>query len=503
MFLGIDLGTSSLRAALVDEQGQLQGLGAAEYPILSQRPGFAEQDTESWWLALKLAVGQALRSARAMPEAVKAIGLSGQMHGTVLVGESGLPLARAIIWADQRSAAEAEELNNTLGFAMLSEVAGNRISPGFMAATLLWLRRHEPGMLEHARYALLPKDYLRLCLTGAAASEPSDASSTLLLDIRTRQWCAALACAVGLPIEKLPPLLPSHAEAGRLRSEAAETLGLRAGVPVVAGAADQAAQAMGNGILSRGIASCTIGTGGQFLQPSASPTPDPQLRVHCFCHALPDRWYVMAATLSAGLSLRWWRDVLGLPPEGAYELLSEEGAKAPPGAEGLLFLPYLLGERTPHMDPLASGALVGLTIRHTRGHIARAIMEGVTFSLREGAEVIEALTGRAPETVVASGGAAKSKLWLQLQADIFNRPITTVVGQERAVVGAAMLAAIGTGFFASFEEAARAWVQFGQRIQPEPQRAQFYADLYQRYRALYPLLRSELHALSAVRLMQW
>lgn len=495
MLLGIDLGTSSLRAAVVDEEGRIRGLGSRDYGIDSPRPGWAEQSPDVWWQAAVAAVRGALRQSRTSPSAITGIGLSGQMHGTVLVDDAERALAPAIIWADSRSAAQAVSINGALGDERLAATVGNRVSPGFMAATLAWLRDERPKLLARSRYALLPKDYLRYFLTGQAASEPSDASASLLFDITRLAWSPELASAAGVDVKLLPPLIPAAGLAGRLRAEAAEELGLRTGTPVVAGAGDQAAQAIGNGVVGERLASATIGTGGQVLQPTGRPAVDRQLRVHCFCHAVPGTWFLMAAMLSAGLSLRWWRDVLDLPAGDAYERLDAEAGQAPLGAEGLLFLPYLLGERTPHMDARARGAFVGLSLRHRRGHMARAIMEGVAFAMREGLSIVTTLAGR-PEQVIASGGGAKSALWRQIQADVFGLPIATVAGEERAVVGAAMLAGIGTGAFDGYEEARQACVRHGPVVLPDPAGSATYDAMFDLYRSLYPALRDHLHALS-------
>ncbi|MHB0876203.1 MAG: xylulokinase [Anaerolineae bacterium] len=487
MLLGIDLGTSSLRSAVVDDRGRILGIGQHEYTIDTPRPGWAEQDPDVWWHAACQATRAALTQADVRSGDIAAVGLSGQMHGTVLVDGNGAAIRPAIIWADARSAAQAERLNGEIGIERLAAIAGNRISPGFMAATLAWLHDNEPGSLDAARWALLPKDYLRLRMTGDAAAEPSDASATLLLDITKREWSPELLAAVGVEERLLPPLLPSATVAGRLTPAAALDLGLAPGTPVVAGAGDQAAQALGNGVIGSDMASCTIGTGGQVLQPAGRPTADAELRVHCFCHAVPDTWFLMGAMLSAGLSLRWWRDLLGLAGSEAYETLGREAAAVPPGSEGLLFLPYLLGERTPHMDSTARGAFVGLTLRHGRGHLVRAIMEGVTFALRDGLELLGQLC-QPPARMVASGGGARSPVWLQMQADVFGKPMTTVLGEERAVVGAAMLAGIGVGTFDSLHQAAEACVRFGGDVSPSSRAAGSYESYYAEFRSLYPAL---------------
>ncbi len=497
MLLGIDLGTSSLRAAVVDDAGHILGMGQCEYPIAVMQPGWAEQEPETWCQAAATATRQALARSGLSKGDIAAIGLSGQMHGTVLAGETGRAMGPAVLWADARSAAQALRLNEALGLRLLSRTVGNRVAPGFMAATLAWTAEHEPERLARARWALLPKDYLRLWLTGEAASEPSDASSTLLFDIHLGFWSEDLCQAAGVSARLLPPVVSSTAVAGRLTRQAAEATGLAEGTPVVAGAADQAAQAIGNGIISPDAASVTIGTGGQLLQPCLQPQADAELRLHCFCHAVPGMWYVMAAMLSAGLSLRWLRDAVDMQGDGAYATLDREAEAAGPGAQGLLFLPYLLGERTPYTDADARGAFVGLRLRHHRGHLARSVMEGVAFALRDGLGLMSQLIPL-PGTMVGSGGGARSWLWRQILADVLGLPLTTVEGEERAVVGAAMLAGVGVGRFASFTEAREACVRYGDAATPQPGLKDTYDRLYSVYRGLYPALCQQMHELSDI-----
>ncbi len=488
MLIGIDLGTSSVRVAVVDERGSILGLGRQEYPIEAPRPGWAEQDPETWWRCTCLASRQAIARSGVAPDAIGAIGYSGQMHGTVLVDAGGRALDKAIIWADGRSDAVAKRLNGDVGEERLAALAGNRVAAGFMAATLAWLRGQSPTCLDGARWALLPKDYLRLRMGGEPTSEPSDASATLLYDIAGDRWSDELAEAAGVDRSALAPLVRSHDVVGALSAEAAEDMSLLPGIPLVAGAGDQAAQAIGNGVLDSTTASCTIGTGGQLLQPMDKPRTDPLLRVHCFRHARPGAWFLMAATLSAGLSLRWWRDILGMPPEGGYEALEREAQEAGVGAGGLLYLPYLLGERTPYMDASARGAFVGLGLEHGRGHFTRAVMEGVALSLRQGLNIMAGLT-EAPRTLVASGGGAKSRLWRRIQADVLGMPLRTVLGSERAVVGAAMLAGLGIGAFGTFEQARDACVSHGDSTTPDSEACAVYDRMLTTFESLYSALK--------------
>lgn len=498
MLIGIDLGTSSVRAAVMDESGRILGLGQEEYPIETPRPGWAEQAPEAWWRATCLACRQAVSGSGCTADDIAAISFSGQMHGTVLVDGAGRAKDKAIIWADGRSDAVAHRLNRELGEERLASLAGNRVAAGFMAATLAWLRENAPQELEKVRWALLPKDYLRLRFGGDPAGEPSDASATLLFDIVRGEWSAELARAAGMDLSLMPPLARSSEVVGRLSAAAAAELGLRSGIRLVAGAGDQAAQAVGNGVLDSSVASCTVGTGGQVLQPLDAPHTDPELRVHCFRHAVPDTWFLMAATLSAGLSLRWWRDTLGIEVDGAYEALDEEARQVGVGAGGLVFLPYLLGERTPYMDSGARGAFVGLSLEHGRGHLTRAVMEGVALSLRQGLDIMASLT-RHPEALVASGGGAKSTLWRQIQAEVLGMPLRTVQGTERAVVGAAMLAGLGVGVYGSFEQAREACVRYGPTVFPDPGRSHLYDLLLDVFASLYPALRPAYGGLTQVR----
>ncbi len=357
MLIGIDLGTSSVRVAVVDEAGRILGLGQEEYPIEAPRPGWAEQDPEAWWRATCLAARQAISSSGVTPSDIDGIGFSGQMHGAVLVDASGDALGKAIIWADGRSDSVAKRLNAEIGDERLATLAGNRVAAGFMAATLAWMREHSPSGLEGARWALLPKDYLRLRMGGPPASEPSDASATLLYDIAADRWSSALAEVAGVDRSLLPPLARSHDVIGVLSERAAEAMSLRPGIPLVAGAGDQAAQAVGNGVLDSSMASCSIGTGGQILQPMDGPRTDPQLRVHCFRHARPRTWFLMAATLSAGLSLRWWRDLLGGATEVGYEALDGEAQAA---GVGIVVRSVLLKGALTHRWRQLPEALTGL-----------------------------------------------------------------------------------------------------------------------------------------------
>lgn len=490
--LGIDLGTSSVKAILIDAAtGYLLAAAREEYPIHTPQPGYAEQDPFDYWRATVNAVRAVLEAA---PSQVAAIGIDGQMHGTVLLDAVGKPVRSAIIWADARTTEEPRRLLERVPH--WAQIAGTDPAAGFQCSTLAWLRRHDPFLLEEAFVIVLPKDYLRLRLTGTVGTDLSDAASTGLLDVRSGTWSEELLAAVGVARHVMPAIVPSHEVVGGLTSEAAAALGLPEGLPVVAGCADQPAQALGSGLAGPGVGSVTIGTGGQVFipyRPQAELHTDP--RLHVFNHAVPGLWYVLGATLSAGSSLRWMRNLFGLENmANAYERLSVEAGRIPPGADGLLFLPYLFGERTPHMDPMALGAFVGLQYRHERGHIARAIMEGVAFSLRDAVSLSVAL-GAGVDEMVMAGGGARSTVWQQIMADVLGVPLKRSIQEEQTAVGAALLAGVGAGFYPDALAAAALVQQYDAPVDPDPTAHAFYNELYAQYQAAYPALRATMYGL--------
>jgi xylulokinase len=486
---GIDLGTSGVRAVILDGAGRLKGSGHREFGIDTPQPGWAEQDPEVWLRATAGAVRQALCEVGSLPGSIRGLGLSGQMHTTVCLDRQGQVLRPAIVWADQRSKQQVAQVYEQFGKARLGAWTANPLATGFTLASLLWLRQHEPHTFARIAHVLLPKDYLRYTLTGQLATEVTDAAATLLMDVARRAWNDDLLAALELDRAILPPIYESAEVAGRLQPEAAAALDVSPGLPVVYGGGDQSMQAVGHGIIQRGLLSCTIGTGGQLFAPTGTPVYDPELRLHTFCHAMPGWWFVMAATLSAGLSLNWWRHkVAGGEP---YAALAGAAQAVPPGADGLLFVPYLVGERTPHMDPSARGAFVGLTLRHERAHLTRAIMEGVVFSLRQGLQLMMDL-GLPVERVVASGGGTRHPLWLQLQADIFNRDIYQTEVDEAAAHGAALLAGVGVGVYQDVADACAHAVRWKDVVvTPRPQNVAVYDEVFARYQRLYPALRGE------------
>jgi xylulokinase len=481
MLLGLDLGTSSVKALLLSEDGGSVGEGSASYPVRSPRPGWAESSGEDWWNAVveatETAVG--LRGAQ-----VAALGLSGQMHGVVLADDHGRPLRPAVLWADARS---GEQLSAYRG---LDEDAKRRLANppavGMAGPSLLWLRDHEPGVYASARCALQPKDWLRLRLTGEVAAEPSDASATLLYDLESDDWAYPVVEALDLRPDLLAPLIASADVAGTLAAEAAGDLGLRAGLPVAAGAADTAAAMLGGGLLRPGFVQLTVGTGGQIIAPRASPEPDPHVRTHLYRAAAPDLWYSMAAIQNAGLALEWVRKTL----RASWEQVYEEAFAVPPGAGGVVFLPYLSGERTPRFDPDARGAWTGLGLDHGRGHLLRSALEGVAFALREGLEALEDAGIVVPELRLAGGGTA-SELWRRLLADVLGRPLRPLpdaVASVASARGAALLAGVASGVYRVPEDTLALAPDPGRVIRPGDA-SEAYEAAYARYRELYPRLR--------------
>ncbi|MFN8474068.1 MAG: xylulokinase [Anaerolineae bacterium] len=486
--LGMDIGTSGAKAAIVDTDGNLLGVGRHEYSIATPRPGWAEQDPAIWIEAAVSTTREALAESNIRRQDIAAIGLSGQMHTTVCLDRGGVPLRPAITWADQRTGPQVREVYGRLGREGLARWTQNPLATGFTLANLLWLQENEPAIYAAIAHVLLPKDYLRYYLTGEIGTEATDASGTSLMDVKAGAWNSELLAAFGIAPAILPAIQQSTSVAGSLRAEVASVMGLRPGIPVAYGSADQPAQAVGNGIIHPGVLSSTIGTGGQLQAPSATPSYDPELRLHTFCHAVPNLWYNLAAILTAGLAFAWLRRVLHAESYGA---LADAAAQVAPGADGLFFLPYLAGERTPHMNPAARGVFVGLTLRHDQAHLARAVMEGVVFSLRQGLELIKSL-GVPVDRVIASGGSTRHPLWLQLQADIYNQAIYQTRTSEAAAFGAALLGGVGAGIFASLDAACAATVRMSDVIvQPSPANVTLYDKLYQQYVELYPALSSQ------------
>jgi xylulokinase len=485
--LGIDLGTSSVKVVVLELDGAVQSVATVEYPVDIPQPGYAEQDPERWWQAVIGATRQAI--ARADHPEIFGIGFSGQMHGTVLLDRDGKPLRPAIIWADQRSAELLSEIESLVGRSLLAETCGTAPAAGFQISSLHWLNRFEPATIERTEVVVLPKDYVRYRMTGEFGSDYSDAAATGLFDVRERKWAGEAIRRLGLPERIFPAVYPSAQVVGRLSKEAAETFGLPAGIPVSAGCADQPAQAVANGLINPPIGSVTIGTGGQVFFPLTQPLFDPGLRLHTFCHADESRWYILGAMLSAGMSLRWLRNVLG-GERISYAEMDKLAAAVPPGSEELMFLPYLVGERSPLMDPNARGGFIGLRLGHGPGHFVRAVLEGVAFSLRQIIEVI-ANCGADVTEFVASGTGLSSPLWRQILADVLDRPLAQGVDAhagERAGMGAAMVAGIGSGHYSGYTEVATYAPKFTLITEPDPAASTVYARAYPNFVDLYPRL---------------
>ena len=487
--LGLDVGTSGVRCIAIDHQGAVRAEASVEHPSSSPRPGWSEQRPEDWWEGARRAIAEV---ASNVGGDIVGLGLTGQMHGAVFLDQADHVIRPALLWNDQRTAAQCEAITERVGAHRLIEIAGNPALTGFQAPKILWLRDEEPKSYARLHSVLLPKDYLRLRLTGDKATDASDASGTLLLDLKERGWSREIVDALEVPIEWLPRVHEAPAATGQVRADVASDLGLPAGVVVAAGGGDNAAAAVGNGVVRDGLVSCSIGTSGVLFAHSDVLSLDRSGRLHAFCHAVPERYHLMGVTLAAGASLRWWGEVVGKPD---YDELSELASHAPPGAEGLVFLPYLTGERTPHMDPHARGAFVGLTSRHGLGHLTRAVMEGVAFSLRDSLEITIGL-GIKPNQIRATGGGARSAFWRQLLADVMSCPIVRTQADEGPAYGAALLAGVAAGVYPDVAEATAQISLRPEVCEPNPSTARRYQDYYAAYRDLYPATRSTMHSLS-------
>ncbi len=493
--LGIDVGTGGSRAVVIDEVGRVVTSATIEHaPFDSPQTGWAEQDPRDWWRASAAAVRAVLANGEVRAEEIACIGLTGQMHGAVLLDEHDEVLRPAIIWCDVRTDAQCREITRQVGAEKLIQLVLNPALAGFTLPKLLWVREVEPELWARVRSVLLPKDYVRLKLTGDRATDVADASGTLLLDVRARKWSPEMLAHAKLDEKLLARVYESQEVTGGVSAAGAEATGLRAGTPVVAGAGDQAAGAIGMGIVRPGSVSATIGTSGVVFAATDRPALDPRGRVHTFCHAVPERWHVMGVTQAAGLSLRWFRDRFGTADNNGkgddrdpYERLVAEAATAPVGANGLFWAPYLMGERTPHLDPHARGALVGLTASHTRAHVIRAILEGVAFSLRDTLTIFAEMNVPV-ETIRLGGGGARSKLWQQIQADIYGQSVELVEADEGAAYGAALLGGVGAGTWPSVDEACSAAIRVREKIAPEPAARSLMDQHYKTYQLIYPSL---------------
>ena len=490
--LGLDVSTTATKAVLLDADGTVHAASSSGYTFETPQPLWSEQDPQLWWDGTITAIRGALAASGVEGDDVEAVGLAGQMHGLVALDRHDDVLRPAILWNDQRTEAECDEIRETIGRDRLIAVTGNDALAGFTAPKLVWVRRHEPDVWSQIAHILLPKDLVRLRLTGDHAVDRADGAGTLLFDLAARDWSAEVVDALGIDSAWLPTTYEGPSITGSISAEAADATGLRAGTPVVAGGGDQAAAAVGVGAVEPGVVSLSLGTSGVVFTATDEPLIDPEGRLHSFCHAVPDRWHVMGVMLSAAGSLQWFRDALA--PGVAFPALVDEALGAPPGSDGVLFLPYLSGERTPYPDPHARGAFVGLAARHGRPHLTRSVLEGVAFGLKDSLELMRTVGVTGFDEIRATGGGSKSALWRQILADVLEMPVITTTSSEGAAQGAAMLAATGAGWFADVQDACRTLVTPGERVEPSP--ADVYRERYAQYRSLYPALAPTFRSIS-------
>jgi xylulokinase len=485
MFLGVDVGTGGTRAILVDREGRVVASESAEHaPMQSAQIGWAEQDPDDWWRAAQIAIRGVMKWLVDAGQAVESVGLTGQMHGCVMLDGDGKVLRPALIWCDQRTKPQCDWLTETIGYERLIELTCNPALPNFTLTKLLWVREHQPEIFSKIRHVLCPKDYVRFRLTGEYAMDMQEASGTLLLDVTHRRWSTEVAEAAGIPLAWLPRLFEGPDVCARITDEAQGLTGITAGTPVVAGSGDQGAGAVGMGILESGSVSATIGTSGVVFAATSVPTKDPKGRLHTFCHAAPDTWHVMGVTNGAGLSLRYVRDTLA--PDKTYDDLTALAAAVPAGSDGMFWLPYLFGERTPHLDPAARAAFIGISASHTLGHFVRAVLEGVAFSLKDTFTLFGEL-GIPVDKIRLGGGGARGPLWRQIQSDVYNHPVELLEAEEGGAFGAALLAGTGVNAWPSVQAACAATIRVASVIQPN--NGAVMQKAYPRYRRLYPALR--------------
>jgi xylulokinase len=503
--LGIDIGTSGTKTVLFDEYGSTIASATVEYPLSQPRIGWAEQDPEDWWRAAAQTIAQVLEKSGTRGDEVTGVGLSGQMHGMVLLGADNEVLRPAIIWCDQRTQKQCDDITRIIGRQRLIEITANPAITGFTASKIMWVKEHQPEIYEKIHKILLPKDYIRFRLTGEFATEVSDASGMQLLDVPNRCWSREVLSKLEIPYEWMADVYESAVVSAKVDARGARETGLAVGVPVVGGGGDQAAGAVGNGIVRQGIVSATIGSSGVVFAHTDNIAIDPQGRVHTFCHAVPGAWHIMGVTQGAGISLKWLRDqFMGQERDIAasmqidpYDLMNQEAALAAPGCDGLIFLPYMMGERTPHLDADAKGVFFGLTAAHTRRDVIRAVMEGVSYSLLDCMNIIRQM-GCQAQVVRASGGGARSALWRQMLADMFRTDVATIQSAEGPALGAALLAGVGTGVYDSVPQACEQVIVQNAAQKPEEAAADAYAAFYPIYTALYPALRDSYRSVAQV-----
>lgn len=494
--MGLDISTTSAKALIIDVEGYVVSSTSSPLSLSTPRPLWSEQNPQDWWAGMQISILEALRSANLDGADIAAVGLTGQMHGLVLLDAQGEVLRPAILWNDGRTAAQCDDIRERLGRERLIQITGNDALTGFTAPKILWVQQEEPEVYAKAHHILLPKDYIRYCLTGDYAMDKADGAGTILFDLATRGWSADVLAALEIAPALLPPTYEGSQITGAISAEAAALTGLKAGTPVVGGGGDQAAQAVGVGAVEPGIIALTLGTSGVVFASTELPLIEPEGRLHAFCHAVPDRWHFMGVMLSAAGSLQWYRDQLA--PQVDFDVLVAEAGTIPPGSEGLIFLPYLTGERTPHPDPLARGGWIGLTIRHTRAHLTRAVLEGVAFGIRDSFTLIQGAGLGEIRQVRVSGGGAKSGLWRGILSDVLGVELVTVNSTEGAAFGAALLAGVGAGLYIDVVDAAQQTIHITGTTTPDSERSSAYTAWYPHYRALYPTLAGAFHAISAL-----
>lgn len=493
-FIGIDTSTTATKALIIDEAGNVLGVASSEYTYETPQALWSEQDPALWWTATIESIQNVVKKTGVDANQIKGIGLTGQMHGLVLLDEKGDVLRPSILWNDQRTAAQCDSIRLKLGRKNLIRITGNDALTGFTAPKILWVQEHEPEIWKRTRHILLPKDYVRYKLTDTLTMDRADGAGTILFDLAKRDWSVKVLSTLGIPVDYMPPTCEGTDATGGLSPSAAKTLGLPAGIPVFGGGGDQAASAVGTGAVRAGVVSISLGTSGVVFATTDEPTIEPDGRLHAFCHSVPGKWHLMGVMLSAAGSLRWHRDTFA--PSTDYDTLLASVEKIPAGSDGLFFLPYLTGERTPHPDPLARGAFVGLTVRHNLSHLTRSVLEGVSFGLRDSFELMKNAGLKNINQVRVTGGGARSPLWRQILADILQAEVVTVNTVEGAAYGAALLAATGAGAFANVESACDATIQITGRISPDKDQS-VYEKLYPLYRGLYPALKPTFAAIAA------
>ena len=486
-FLGIDTSTTSSKALLIDGSGRVIAVASSPHTLQTPRPLWSEQDPRDWWEAVSASIRSVLEKAGIGGERIGAVGLTGQMHGLVLLDEMGNVLRPAILWNDQRTQSQCDEIHARIGKQKFIQITGNVALTGFTAPKILWVRENEPDVYAKAKHVLLPKDYIRYQLTGEYALDKADGAGTVLFDLKSRDWSDEVLSALDIPHTWMPETFEGPEFTGTVTAEAALLTGLNAGTPVAAGGGDQAAQAVGVGAVEPGIVGLTVGTSGVVFATTPSALIEPEGRLHAFCHAVPNMWHFMGVMLSAAGSLQWYRDTLA--PNISFDDLLKEAEAIPAGSENLQFLPYLSGERTPHPDPLARGAFIGLTLRHSRAHMTRAVLEGVAFGLKDSFTLIQKAGLGTITQVRASGGGTKSALWRQILASVLDAELVTVNTTEGGAYGAALLAGVGAGAWSDVVSASKTCIKITGSTQPDPIQVDAYRKSYTIFQELYPALK--------------